>query len=198
MEEFCNAGDDQLQMLKTLQETARLEVDKMMLTDAPLLFPPGQLALAALGNSNALHKVVDFDSYLGSILSRQNSMHTMAELDESLHAIDSCVKKYKIPSEKELKHINRKLSLVGVIALTTRARSGKRNQSTSPNGAQVKHKICHLLSSVIFISNGLEFFSFFLSNVERLRARSLLKTPACLLVSLVLLYAPQLTFIFCA
>ncbi|KAL9318650.1 hypothetical protein ACSQ67_015167 [Phaseolus vulgaris] len=109
MEEFCNAGDDQLQMLKTLQETARLEVDKMMLTDAPLLFPPGQLALAALGNSNALHKVVDFDSYLGSILSRQNSMHTMAELDESLHAIDSCVKKYKIPSEKELKHINRKL-----------------------------------------------------------------------------------------
>ncbi|KAK8467924.1 hypothetical protein PHAVU_007G179300 [Phaseolus vulgaris] len=108
-QEFCNAGDDQLQMLKTLQETARLEVDKMMLTDAPLLFPPGQLALAALGNSNALHKVVDFDSYLGSILSRQNSMHTMAELDESLHAIDSCVKKYKIPSEKELKHINRKL-----------------------------------------------------------------------------------------
>lgn len=90
-QEFCNAGDDQLQMLKTLQETARLEVDKMMLTDAPLLFPPGQLALAALGNSNALHKVVDFDSYLGSILSRQNSMHTMAELDESLHAIDSCV-----------------------------------------------------------------------------------------------------------
>lgn len=75
----------------------------------------------------------------------------------------------------------------------TGARSGKRNQSTSPNGAQVKHKICHLLSSVIFISNGLEFFSFFLSNVtwsymqERLRARSLLKTPACLLVSLILL-----------
>jgi len=26
-----------------LQETARLEVDKMMLTDAPLLFPPGQV-----------------------------------------------------------------------------------------------------------------------------------------------------------
>lgn len=148
------------------------------------------------------------------------------------------VKKYKIPSEKELKHINRKLkscwghsshdeyflqpyielhaglqihqkektfcSVLITLALFTGARSGKRNQSTSPNGAQVKHKICHLLSSVIFISNGLEFFSFFLSNVtwsymqERLRARSLLKTPACLLVSLVLLYAPQLTFIFCA
>ncbi|XP_027934215.1 cyclin-H1-1 [Vigna unguiculata] len=109
MEEFCNAGDDQLQMLKTLRETAWLEVDKMMLTDAPLLFPPGQLALAALGNSNALHNVIDFDSYLGSIFYGQNSMHTMAELAESLHAIDSCVKNYKIPSDKELKHINRKL-----------------------------------------------------------------------------------------
>ncbi|KAH1192139.1 Cyclin-H1-1 [Glycine max] len=61
MEEFFNAGDNQLEMLKTLQETARFEVDKMMLTDAPLLFPPGQLALAALGNSNALHRVIDFD-----------------------------------------------------------------------------------------------------------------------------------------
>nr|AFK42904.1 unknown [Lotus japonicus] len=109
MEEFCNAGDAQLQMLKTLQDTAKLEVVKMMLTDAPLLFPPGQLALAALRNSNALHKVVDFDSYLRSIFPRQNSMHTMSELIESFNAIDSWVRKYKTPSEKELKHINRKL-----------------------------------------------------------------------------------------
>ncbi|KAL5146068.1 Cyclin-H1-1 [Glycine soja] len=109
MEEFFNAGDNQLEMLKTLQETARFEVDKMMLTDAPLLFPPGQLALAALRNSNALHRVIDFDSYLRGIFSRENSMHTMSELSESLDAIDSWVRKYKSPSEKELKHINRKL-----------------------------------------------------------------------------------------
>lgn len=109
MEEFCNAGDDQLQMLKTLQNTARSEVDKMMLTDAPLLFPPGQLALAALHKSNALHKVIDFDSYLESMFSRQNSLHTISELSESLHGIDSLVRKYKVPSDKELKHINRKL-----------------------------------------------------------------------------------------
>jgi cyclin H len=109
MEEFCNAGEDELQMLKALQNTARLEVDKMMLTDAPLLFPPGQLALAALRTSNALHKVLDFDSFLSRIFSRQNSTHTMAELLESLDAIESWVRKYRSPSEKELKHINRKL-----------------------------------------------------------------------------------------
>ncbi|XP_073224113.1 cyclin-H1-1 isoform X2 [Cicer arietinum] len=109
MKEFCNAGEDELQTLKALQNTATLEIDKMMLTDGPLLFPPGQMALAGLRTSNALHNVVDFDSFLSRILSHQNSMHTMAELQESLDAIDSWVRKYRSPSEKELKHINRKL-----------------------------------------------------------------------------------------
>ncbi|KAL1341526.1 hypothetical protein HN51_028013 [Arachis hypogaea] len=109
MEDFCNASEDQLQMLKRLQDTARLEIDKMMLTDAPLLFPPAQLALAALRSSVALHQVIDFDSYLSSLFSRQNSTHTMSELIEALNTIDSLVMKYKFPSDKELKHINRKL-----------------------------------------------------------------------------------------
>ncbi|KAH1229652.1 Cyclin-H1-1 [Glycine max] len=87
---------------KTLQKTARSEVDKMILTDAPVLFPSRQLALAAFRNSNALHKVINFDryslftltlncSYLRSIFSRENSMHTMSEFSESLNAIDSLV-----------------------------------------------------------------------------------------------------------
>ncbi|KAE9619662.1 putative cyclin [Lupinus albus] len=109
MQEFCNADDDFLQMLKTLQDTARSEVDKMMLTDAPLLFPPGQLALAALHNSNALHKVLDFDGYLSSIFSRQNPVHRESEFIESLNAINSLVRKYKFPERKEQNHINRKL-----------------------------------------------------------------------------------------
>ncbi|KAG4983422.1 hypothetical protein JHK87_028171 [Glycine soja] len=45
----------------TLQKTVRSEVDKMILTDAPVLFPSRQLALAAFRNSNALHKVINFD-----------------------------------------------------------------------------------------------------------------------------------------
>ncbi|OIW20078.1 hypothetical protein TanjilG_00569 [Lupinus angustifolius] len=109
MQEFFNADDDFLQMLKTLQDTARLEVDKMMLTDTPLLFPPGQLALAALHNSNALHKVLDFDGYLSSIFSRQNPVHRESEFIESLNAINSLVRKYKFPERKEQNHINRKL-----------------------------------------------------------------------------------------
>ncbi|KAF3944599.1 hypothetical protein ACB098_03G035800 [Castanea mollissima] len=109
MEEFCPVKDDQLHVLKAIHETARMEVDKIMLTDAPLLFPPGQLALAALRSSNEVHKVLDFERYLRSILSRQSSAHTVSELIESLNSIDSWVRGYKFPSEKDLKHINRKL-----------------------------------------------------------------------------------------
>ncbi|KAJ9131434.1 hypothetical protein P3X46_035094 [Hevea brasiliensis] len=109
MEEFCHATDDQIQMLKDLQATATAEVDKIMFTDAPLLFPPGQLALAALRIANEMHQVLDFERYLRNILSRQNSVHTISDLIGSLDAIDSWVKKYKFPTEKDMKHINRKL-----------------------------------------------------------------------------------------
>lgn len=109
MEDFCQVKNGELQMLKDLHETAKLEVDKIMLTDAPLLFPPGQLALAALRNSNKVQRVVDYESYLSSILSRQNSGHIISDLTENLDTIDSWVMKYKFPSEKDMKHINRKL-----------------------------------------------------------------------------------------
>lgn len=109
MEEFSWVKDDELHMLKALHETAKMEVDKIMLTDAPLLFPPGQLALAALRRSNEVHRVFDFERYLRSILSRQSSAHSVSELIEELNAIYSWVSRYNFPSEKDLKHINRKL-----------------------------------------------------------------------------------------
>ncbi|KAK9086503.1 hypothetical protein Syun_028897 [Stephania yunnanensis] len=99
----------QLQMLKDLQETAKSEVDKVMLTDAPLLFPPGQLALAALRRSNEVLRVLDFERYLNSIFSRQQTAHSISELIQSLNAIDNLVSKLKIPTAKDMRHIDRKL-----------------------------------------------------------------------------------------
>ncbi|KAF8394539.1 hypothetical protein HHK36_020750 [Tetracentron sinense] len=95
--------------MEDLCESAKLEVDKIMLTNAPLLFPPGQLALAALRRSNELHTLLDFERYLRRIFSRQHSTHTSSELTESLNAIDSWVRKLKIPTAKDMRHIDRKL-----------------------------------------------------------------------------------------
>ncbi|KAK3417555.1 hypothetical protein EUGRSUZ_H03488 [Eucalyptus grandis] len=90
-------------------ETAKEEVDKIMVTDAPLLFPPGQLALAALRHANEVHRVLDYERYLENMLIRQNSIHSSTELIQHLNAIDSSVRTYKFPSEKDMKHINREL-----------------------------------------------------------------------------------------
>ncbi|CAM8888705.1 unnamed protein product [Rhodiola kirilowii] len=109
MEVFYQADNGQLQKLEDLKNTAKAEVDKSMLTEAPLLFPPGQLALAALRRSNNLHRVVDFESYLTRILARQNFAHTLSELMEALDAIDIWTAKHYIPTAEELKRIDRKV-----------------------------------------------------------------------------------------
>ncbi|GKV02630.1 hypothetical protein SLEP1_g15041 [Rubroshorea leprosula] len=68
-----------------------------------------KMALAALCRANEVHGLIDFESYLMSILTHQRSAHTILELTESLNAIDSWVLKFKFPTEKDMKHINRKL-----------------------------------------------------------------------------------------
>ncbi|KAH7666921.1 cyclin H protein [Dioscorea alata] len=109
MEEFCQSRIDEPSKFKDLIETAKSEVDKIMLTDAPLLFPPGQLALAALCRSNEVHRVLDFESYLESIFNRQCASHSTLELTESLKTVDFLVGKLKIPTAKDMRHIDRKL-----------------------------------------------------------------------------------------
>jgi ElaB/YqjD/DUF883 family membrane-anchored ribosome-binding protein len=47
--------------------------------------------------------------YLENIVSQPNSEHTTSELTKLLDNIEYLVKNYKCPSEKDMKHINRKL-----------------------------------------------------------------------------------------
>ncbi|EHA8587605.1 Cyclin-H1-1 [Cocos nucifera] len=88
VEEFCQVRNEEQEKFQDLRETAKLEVDKIMLTDAPLLYPPGQLALAALRRSNEVHRVFDFERYLESIFSRQRSSHSISQLNELMKTID--------------------------------------------------------------------------------------------------------------
>ncbi|EOA21052.1 hypothetical protein CARUB_v10001393mg [Capsella rubella] len=109
MEEFLQVRDDEMLKLENLLKAATAEADIVMLTDAPLLFPPGQLALACLRIANGALGVIDFDRYLEKIVSQPNSEHTISELTELLDNIEYMIKNYKKPSEKDMKHINRKL-----------------------------------------------------------------------------------------
>ncbi|KAK4385328.1 Cyclin-H1-1 [Sesamum angolense] len=109
LEESFDAKVGQPEMIKSLHESAKAEVDKIMRTDAPLLFPPGQLALAALRRACEVHKVIDFERYLQNMFSRQHPAHATSELNLALNAIDMLINKLETPTSKDVKHIDRKL-----------------------------------------------------------------------------------------
>ncbi|KAK4484305.1 hypothetical protein RD792_006882 [Penstemon davidsonii] len=109
LEEFYDSKEEQSDVIKFLHESAKGEVDKIMRTEAPLLFPPGQLALASLRRSSGTHKVIDFERYLESMLSRQHPAHATSELILSLNAIDTLINKLETPTSKDVKHVDRKL-----------------------------------------------------------------------------------------
>ncbi|BBH06551.1 cyclin H [Prunus dulcis] len=125
MEEFCGINDDRLQILQNLLHAAKMEVDKIMLTDAPLLFPPGQLALAALRSANQFYFCLPPNFPIGC------SRRIVYIL--TLNCWDGeGARKYKFPSDKDLKHINRKLK--SCWGLSSHDESKKRDKKS-------KHKL---------------------------------------------------------
>lgn len=109
LKDFCRADNGALQRLKELRQTAISHVDKMMLTDAPLLYTPGQLALAALHKSNDILKVLAFERYLESIFSRQHSDCLVEQFVQTINAINYLVAQLQLPTVKDMRHIDRKL-----------------------------------------------------------------------------------------
>ncbi|CAK9875994.1 unnamed protein product [Sphagnum jensenii] len=96
-------------ILQELKLAAQFVVDSMMLTDVPLLFPPGQVALAALRTANQEEPKVDFNRYLQNMPERQKQRHSHAELIHVLDSIDLLVKDAKQPVESDVRRIDRKL-----------------------------------------------------------------------------------------
>ncbi|XP_044980276.1 cyclin-H1-1 [Hordeum vulgare subsp. vulgare] len=109
MDDFCRAGNGAHQRLKDLHQTANSEVDTMMLTDAPLLYTPGQLALAALYKSNGALSVLDFERYLESVFLRQHFDCPVEQFIQIISSINHLVSQLQLPGTKEMRHADRKL-----------------------------------------------------------------------------------------
>ncbi|KAK1691736.1 hypothetical protein QYE76_008433 [Lolium multiflorum] len=109
MDDFCRAGNGAHQRLKDLYQTANSHVDRMMLTDAPLLYTPGQLALAALYKSNDALKVLDFERYLESVFSRQRLDCPVEQFVQIMNTINYLVDRLQILTQEDMKHADRKL-----------------------------------------------------------------------------------------
>eukprot|EP00252_Welwitschia_mirabilis_P005313 TRINITY_DN15818_c0_g1_i1.p1 TRINITY_DN15818_c0_g1~~TRINITY_DN15818_c0_g1_i1.p1 ORF type:complete len:333 (+),score=72.01 TRINITY_DN15818_c0_g1_i1:456-1454(+) len=108
MQKILDAKDEEWQKSEALKEAAIAEVDKNMLTDAPLLFPPGQIALAALRRVNKERHLVDLNRYISLAFSKQNTTHSNTELFHFLNGIDTLVED-RMPKAEDMKRIDRKL-----------------------------------------------------------------------------------------
>ncbi|CAN1219895.1 CYCH1-1 [Linum perenne] len=109
IEASCYRIVQSINWINVWQDSAIVEVDKIMFTNAPLLFTPGQLALAALRNANEVHGVVDFESW---VCIRERDLDVFPSIIEAksfMQVLFLQVQKYKFPTEKDMKHINRKL-----------------------------------------------------------------------------------------
>ncbi|KAH9571625.1 hypothetical protein CY35_02G103900 [Sphagnum magellanicum] len=127
-------GEAAAQGLQELKLAAQFIVDSMMLTDAPLLFPPGQLALAALCTANREEPKVDFDRYLQNMPGRQRQRHSYAELMGVLDSIDL------LPVEADVRRIDRKLKYCRNPGLQDEGK-GKRERKVKQKQKRASHDI---------------------------------------------------------
>ncbi|KAL0290475.1 UNVERIFIED_CONTAM: Cyclin-H1-1 [Sesamum calycinum] len=129
LEESFDAKVGQPEMIKSLHESAKAEVDKLCVQMLLFYSHQGrcpengqitilishptkldlQLALAALRRACEVHKVIDFERYLQNMFSRQHPAHATSELNLALNAIDMLINKLETPTSKDVKHIDRKL-----------------------------------------------------------------------------------------
>ncbi|KAK9699403.1 hypothetical protein RND81_08G171400, partial [Saponaria officinalis] len=138
MEDFCYSTGGQIDLLKDLQQRSFAEADRAMVTDAPLLFPPGQLALAVLRRANNELGVLDFERYVQSILSRKHSPHTSSELNQAFDAIDYLITT-KTNDAEEMRRAAKKLKScqdVGSHDGKKRENKSKRKSHRNPQEVQ--------------------------------------------------------------
>lgn len=110
---FTSPNEPSQETVQALRQGCSAAVAAIFLTDAPLLFAPGQLALAALRlANNSVKAVPSFKEYVRTLVERHGGEHTEEELMKKLQDIEEMVKAGgQVPAEKVTRRIDRKLRL---------------------------------------------------------------------------------------
>ncbi|TWW60036.1 cyclin-H [Takifugu flavidus] len=104
------------------------------ITDAGLLFPPSQIALAALLNS-ALRAGLNLESYLTECLGLKGDKEMLAKMYDSLRRIKILLKKYELPKAEEVNLYKHKLERIHAEFSTS---SNKRKRGYEEDGHVAK------------------------------------------------------------
>ncbi|CAI5534627.1 unnamed protein product [Closterium sp. Naga37s-1] len=146
-EPFASQPEDvKTRTIQALTHGAYAAVGSIFLTDAPLLFPPGQLALAAMKlANNASSTIPNFQSFLDSVVAASppakaapgkvlgsGQGHVGAELLAAVKAVETMVKASgPLPAADVVKRIDRKLKYCRNPSLMLHDRKERKERSKS-------------------------------------------------------------------
>ncbi|CAI5465334.1 unnamed protein product [Closterium sp. Yama58-4] len=149
-EPFASQAEDvKKQIIQALTHGAYAAVGSIFLTDAPLLFPPGQLALAAIKlANNASSAIPNFQSFLDAVVAASppakaapgkvvtgggaGQGHVGAELLTAVKTVESMVKASgPLPAADVVKRIDRKLKYCRNPSLMLHDRKERKERSKS-------------------------------------------------------------------
>ncbi|XP_072923091.1 cyclin-H isoform X2 [Hemitrygon akajei] len=119
------ARDSGLENPEVLRKTADEFLSREMITDAGLLFPPSQIALAAI-HFSASRVGINIDSYLMECLMLKDKKECLSKLVEAIRCIKTLVKKCDPPKLEDVNLLKQKLEHFHSLDLGVSTNSKKR------------------------------------------------------------------------
>ncbi|XP_059825337.1 cyclin-H [Hypanus sabinus] len=119
------ARDSRLENPEVLRKTADEFLSREMMTDAGLLFPPSQIALAAI-HFSASRVGINIDSYLMECLMLKDKKECLSKLVEAIRCIKTLVKKCDPPKLEDVNVLKQKLEHFHSLDLGVSTNSKKR------------------------------------------------------------------------
>ncbi|NXK87305.1 CCNH protein, partial [Formicarius rufipectus] len=93
---------------EVLRKPADDFLNRVALTDAYLLFPPSQIALAAILSSGS-RAGINMESYLSESLMLKENRSTLSRLRDYMKCMKNLIKKYELPKPEEVAALKQKL-----------------------------------------------------------------------------------------
>ncbi|XP_068460846.1 cyclin-H isoform X3 [Clinocottus analis] len=96
---------------ESLRKNADDFLTQASMTDTGLLFPPSQIALAAILNS-ASRAGLNMESYLNECLRLKEDKETLSKLYDSMRQMKTILRKYELPNAEEVNAYKKKLERI--------------------------------------------------------------------------------------
>ncbi|KAM8866397.1 cyclin-H [Synchiropus picturatus] len=125
---------------ESLRKTADDFLTQAAMTDIGLLFPPSQIALAAVLNSGS-RAGLRMESYLSECLALKEEPESLSRLYDSMRRMKTCIKRYQLPRPEEVMASKQKLERIHADLLSNKRKRGPDQDEQLAKEARVSEEV---------------------------------------------------------